>query len=459
MWSRVFLLTIFCLAPLAAHAVPATVPYVGYLTYDSGGAVDDLVDVLVEIRSDETGGSILWGPFEYIDVVVSDGVFSILLGGSGSPTLGAALASGDALWLDFAIDGQALSGRQQLLSVPFARRAAFAEDAGQLGGHDAADYSLTADLPNAALSGSYADLLDVPTDLASGTGTAGAIAAFSGASTLGDSPLAHSAGKVGVGTTDPQAALHVNGAIQVGMDSATCDGTRAGSLRWTGSALEVCDGSAWEGVGSGDTPTGIGTIANPGLSCYHIKLGDPSATDGTYWLQPNGAVGLFEAYCDMAGGGWTLVARMTIAGQQTHYNTGAVNVAGTGAVMPSTSGTAKFSDAQINAVRTASPYNGTTSFRMTCWEGTGNFDTMFCSSACSFNATASVGTSECSRCTDTFEGALVQLTPNDGTRGLGHHHDGSRPWAMAYQRHPEQGNNFGCKSDNKGDGDGHLWIR
>lgn len=198
--------------------------------------------------------------------------------------------------------------------------------------------------------------------------------------------------------------------------------------------------------------------ANPGRSCLHLKQESPLLTDGTYWLDPDGNGG-FEAYCDMTGGGWTLVARFTVASAQAHYTRAAVGLVGTQGLDPDSATAQKYTDDRINALRVNSPYTGTTAFKMVCWEGESYVQDMHCSSACSFNATASIGANACALCSDTFQGSLVQLSPNTGTRGMGHHHDATYSWTMAYLRHPEQSTNAGCQNDARGSGDGTLWVR
>jgi hypothetical protein len=51
--------------------------------------------------------------------------------------------------------------------------------------------------------------------------------------------------------------------------------------------------------------------ANPALSAAAILADDPSALDGTYWLQPTGCPSPFQVHCYMTieGGGWQLAYR------------------------------------------------------------------------------------------------------------------------------------------------------
>ncbi len=75
----------------------------------------------------------------------------------------------------------------------------------------------------------------------------------------------------------------------------------------------------------GPTDTTSVTICPPGterdcpaISCAEVLSALPSATDDTYWLDPEGS-GVFEAYCDMStdSGGWTLLAVVSDDGEDS----------------------------------------------------------------------------------------------------------------------------------------------
>ena len=132
--------------------------------------------------------------------------------------------------------------------------------------------------------------------------------------------LSCSAGDVPVRTATAWKCTSEDVGVRLGNDSETCTSAKSGTLRWTGTQVEVCDGSDWLRIGASLEP---GSENNPGVSCYEILNDNPSAQDGLYWLDPDGATGTiqpFEAYCDMStdGGGWTLVA--SVATQSTFWN-------------------------------------------------------------------------------------------------------------------------------------------
>ena len=98
---------------------------------------------------------------------------------------------------------------------------------------------------------------------------------------------------VGIGTVSPQAKLdvagnvNVAGKIKVGDDSVS---PTAGTIRWTGSDLEVYDGSAWKSLTSGDTTI----ITSDVTDCNN---------NGGNWVDAQGV-----CYLPVAGGcpsGWT----------------------------------------------------------------------------------------------------------------------------------------------------------
>src|SRR5262249_5931137 len=94
-------------------------------------------------------------------------------------------------------------------------------------------------------------------------------------------------------------------------------------------------------------PTGTGP------SCKAIRDAGKSAGDGAYTIDPDGAGGEapVAVYCDMTGGGWTLVLK-TDGSSTAHYPDAAGN---SGALAPRRPDTvAKLSDASIRLVQAVS---------------------------------------------------------------------------------------------------------
>jgi hypothetical protein len=101
-----------------------------------------------------------------------------------------------------------------------------------------------------------------------------------------------------------QATSVAGGSVRLIDDTTGCAPGTAGSLRWHGGAVQVCDGSGWTGA-LGGAP---GTANNPGTSCKDILDRGGSHGSDVYWVKPTGRSPM-QVRCDMDtdSGGWTLV--------------------------------------------------------------------------------------------------------------------------------------------------------
>ncbi|XP_067028904.1 legumain-like isoform X3 [Acropora muricata] len=103
----------------------------------------------------------------------------------------------------------------------------------------------------------------------------------------------------------------VSSIFKIGKDSCACDNDRhAGALKFVEGLLMVCLGNRWAKAELNPKVDTYGTELNPGESCKDIKSklsGSPS--DGLYWIKLPSDDGGLPVYCDMKGGGWTLVLK------------------------------------------------------------------------------------------------------------------------------------------------------
>lgn len=86
-------------------------------------------------------------------------------------------------------------------------------------------------------------------------------------------------GNVGIGTNDPQSKLQVAGGVQIGADAATCNATKAGTIRYNAATVQYCDGSAWQTFGV--SGSGITSINGSTSSVQNF------ATPGSTGTAPN----------------------------------------------------------------------------------------------------------------------------------------------------------------------------
>lgn len=87
--------------------------------------------------------------------------------------------------------------------------------------------------------------------------------------TKGNIILNSTSGNVGIGlATTPGAKLDVAGGVKLANDTGTCDSTKAGTLRWTGTNFSGCNGTTWVAYVTLPTPIEYLVIGGGGGSGY-----------------------------------------------------------------------------------------------------------------------------------------------------------------------------------------------
>jgi hypothetical protein len=92
---------------------------------------------------------------------------------------------------------------------------------------------------------------------------------------------------LGIGTSSPQVALQINGALEIGNDSDPCNsstGLKFGAMRWTGTDLEVCNLNGWTAIqysgGSPNLPSQCFTYTVINDATRTIRFGAGALCDG-----------------------------------------------------------------------------------------------------------------------------------------------------------------------------------
>ncbi len=93
--------------------------YQGTLTDEQGNPVTAPVTMQFALHDASTGGNLKWGP-ETQSVQVTDGLFNVLLG--SVTAIDPANLTGD-LWLDIIVNGEQLTPRERITTVPYAMEA------------------------------------------------------------------------------------------------------------------------------------------------------------------------------------------------------------------------------------------------------------------------------------------------------------------------------------------------
>ncbi len=128
----ILIVTILILSTTIAQAqiesVPSLINYQGMLTDADGNPLTGTKKLEFNLYDAATGGNKIWGPQIFNNVPLVNGQFNVILG--TTDTAGRSIAdafSSDNCYLSIRVDdGQELSPRQQILSAPYAIHAAVA---------------------------------------------------------------------------------------------------------------------------------------------------------------------------------------------------------------------------------------------------------------------------------------------------------------------------------------------
>jgi hypothetical protein len=387
--------------PALAQEPEVFISHYGRLLDGEDNPVAGTITLTVRLYSRLDGNSedIVW--FESYSVTPFRGEYALLLGDTRNDKkkLTAADVAGDR-WLALVIDGEELTPRLRMGSVPdalnaralggvpaseWAKKTDTVANAEKLGDLPASSYALAGHHHDAA----YAELGHAHATSYSPLGHDHAavyqpIGAYAATSHNHEGVYAPS-GSYAVSTHDHNAAysllahnhdgvylkpssggdLSVTGTGVFGMllvaprsgAPPTCDANNAGRIYFDQAtkAFYGCNGTSWAPFAAG----AVGTQDNPGLSCLDIRNRTPSVLqDALYWVDTDGLGGgnaAFQVWCDMTsdGGGWALVYSIR-NGSTSPSGTGAVSTGNLLTGSPTAAG--KYTDAVINGLAQSSEY-------------------------------------------------------------------------------------------------------
>jgi len=156
----------FSLAGFAGEGVPQLLNYQGKLADSAGRPVDAPRYITFEFYDAPFGGNLLAGFSETQQVVVTKGIFNVLIGSATEGGVPASVFDGAEVYLCVKVQGDELSPRQRIASVAYAIRSVQADsslraaeadhataadtavDANSLQGHAASEFALKGDCPD-----------------------------------------------------------------------------------------------------------------------------------------------------------------------------------------------------------------------------------------------------------------------------------------------------------------------
>ncbi len=247
--KKLFLFTLFFSFVLFAQ-VPNTMSYSGKLTTPAGVAINGFHNLEFKIFDIDTGGTALWHEY-HSNVPIDHGLFSVTLGQAFPINLDFS----EQYWIEIEVDSVVLSPRAELTSSPYSFRSLYADSVSD------SDWNI-----------------------------------------IGDDMYAITDGNVGIGTTNPNAKLHIkendtlnafkitirdttqfivknNGKVGIGIGTPLARLDVGYSSTDTGNVFRVHDGGTVRLIVTEDGKVGIGTeTPEAKLHIYRGSSGE-TATD------------------------------------------------------------------------------------------------------------------------------------------------------------------------------------
>jgi hypothetical protein len=198
----------------STQAVPRFVKFSGVLRDEGGHPRTGVVGATFALYKDQDGGAPLWLETQNLQAD-GRGNYTALLGATKPEGLPAELfTSNEAHWLGVQPEGQPEKARVLFVSVPYALKAV---DAETIGGLPPSAFVRTTG-PGANLGNASSVSTTSPSSVTaavSGSGTTNFLPIWKTNTSLGNSTVFETGGKVGIGLTSPAVTLDINGSAAV----------------------------------------------------------------------------------------------------------------------------------------------------------------------------------------------------------------------------------------------------
>jgi trimeric autotransporter adhesin len=201
----------------AATQVPRLIKFSGVAKDDTRNRPAGVVGVTFSLYKDEQGGSPLWVETQNVQIDAT-GHYTVMLGWASADGVPLSLfSSAEAHWISTQVSGQPEQPRVLLLSVPYALKAADAETLGGLPASAFVHSNSSGVSGKANPQASSAPAGTLPPAAVTGKGTKDFVPLWTGASSLGNSLIYQTGGKLGIGTKTPQATVDIASQSALGM--------------------------------------------------------------------------------------------------------------------------------------------------------------------------------------------------------------------------------------------------